>query len=385
MIDAVTQSLKESRTPRRIHRVAATSEVHHTSVAWRKLHDVSCVAENYRIREFTGCFCPNCPLAITYPLLMTIPHTQPATWPTDLPPARFAAHIQQAMPTACKVALLGLPDDLGVRLNNGRPGAAEGPRAFREALTKYGVAHPASGPLPRVFDAGDVIPATGTDAIALNETHNRVTEATRAILKLGLFPIAIGGGHDLTFAFARGVLEHLRSHVMPARTTPTAPHVLYFDAHLDVRDTAGSGMPFRRIAETCGVRSFAVVGAKPSVNSAEHAAYFASIGGRVVTHQSHALPAGTTDVLVSLDLDALDASHAPGVSAINPAGLSSLAVEQWIAWCAANPLVRCFDIMELSPPHDDNNRTARVAAHMFYTFLQGLATRPGFAHTGGVA
>ncbi len=314
---------------------------------------------------------------------MNIPHTQPAVWPADMPAARFAAHIQQALPTACKVAILGLPDDLGVRLNNGRPGAAQGPRAFREALAKYGVAHPASGPLPRVFDAGDVTPAPGNDATALAETHNRVTDATRAILDLGLFPVAIGGGHDLTFAFACGVLEHLRQRIMPARATPTAPHVLYFDAHLDVRDTPGSGMPFRRIAEVCGVRSFAVVGAKSSVNTAEHAAYFATIGGRLVTQPTHAIPAGATDILVSLDLDAIDAAHAPGVSAMNPAGLSSLAVEQWVAWCAANPQVRCFDIMELSPPHDDNNRTARLAAHMFYTFLQGLASRPGFMQTGG--
>ena len=314
----------------------------------------------------------------------SIPHTQPAHWPSEMPASRFAAHIQQAMPTACKVAILGLPDDFGVRLNHGRPGASQGPRAFRDALAKYGAAHPASGPLPRVFDAGDVIPASETAADALGETHKRVTTATRALLDVGLFPIAIGGGHDLTFAFARGVLEHLREKIMPKRTAATAPHVLYFDAHLDVRDTPGSGVPFRRIVEDCGVRSLAVVGAKPSVNSAEHAAYFTKVGGSVVVSQAQAVPAGATDVLVSLDLDVLDAAHAPGVSAMNPAGMSSASVESWIAWCGAHPLVRCFDIMELNPVHDENGRTARLAAHMFYTFLQGLAKRPGFAYTGGM-
>jgi formiminoglutamase len=317
--------------------------------------------------------------------LMTIPHTQPPSWPHDIPPARFASHIQQALPATCKVALLGLPDDLGVRLNNGRPGAALAPRAFREALARYGSAHPASGHLPRVFDAGDIIPASGNDAAALAETHTRITHATRALLDLDLFPIAIGGGHDLTFPFVRAVLAHLRERIMPTRTGPTAPHMLYFDAHLDVRDTPGSGMPFRRIAEECGVRSFAVVGAKSAVNSAEHAAYFTSIGGSVVTQQAQASPAGATDIAVSLDLDVLDASHAPGVSAMNPAGMSTAILEQWIAWCGSNPLVRCFDIMELSPPHDEQDRTARVAAHMFFAFLQGLATRPGFVRSGGAA
>ena len=34
----------------------------------------------------------------------------------------------------CRVALVGLPDDTGVELNNGRTGASKGPAAFRAAL-----------------------------------------------------------------------------------------------------------------------------------------------------------------------------------------------------------------------------------------------------------
>jgi formiminoglutamase len=192
-----------------------------------------------------------------------------------------------------------------------------------------------------------------------------------------MFPVAIGGGHDLTFAFMRGVIEYLKEQVVPRRSLPTRGHVLYFDAHLDVRDTAGSGMPFRRLIEDCGASSLSIVGAKPSVNSAEHAAYFASKGGRLVTSADQAVPAGMTDVLVSLDMDVVDASHAPGVSAMNPAGLSSTDIEAWVSWVGKHPLVRCFDIMELCPPHDENERTVRLAAHLFYTFLQGFATREG--------
>jgi formiminoglutamase len=210
-----------------------------------------------------------------------------------------------------------------------------------------------------------------------------VTEAVEALLRLDLFPIAIGGGHDLTFPFVRGVIKHLTQRVSPARSFATRTHMLYFDAHLDVRDTPGSGMPFRRLIEDCGVRSLSVVGAKPHVNSAEHASYFARSGGRLVTQPGAAVPAGITDVFVSLDLDVLDASAAPGVSAMNPAGLSTESVEGWIAFAASHPLVRCFDIMELAPPHDDKGRTARIAAHMFHTFLQGLARRPGML-TGAI-
>ena len=116
--------------------------------------------------------------------------TSPAG-PQGIPTSRLAAHFH-AVPVGCKVAVLGIPDDEGVRLNNGRLGAKDGPRALREALAKYGVSEPEGFEWPRIFDAGDVQP--GKD---IHETHDRVTAATAAILDHGLFPIAIGGGHDL--------------------------------------------------------------------------------------------------------------------------------------------------------------------------------------------
>src|SRR5687767_8945741 len=65
-----------------------------------------------------------------------LPHTTPPSWPADLPPTRFAAQIRTDSAEGCAIALLGLPDDLGVRLNGGRPGAAEGPTAFLAALAR---------------------------------------------------------------------------------------------------------------------------------------------------------------------------------------------------------------------------------------------------------
>ena len=41
-------------------------------------------------------------------------------------------------PLLAPLGLIGLPDDLGVRLNGGRPGAAAGPAALRVALERLG-------------------------------------------------------------------------------------------------------------------------------------------------------------------------------------------------------------------------------------------------------
>jgi formimidoylglutamase len=292
--------------------------------------------------------------------MIKIPHTKPADWPIEIARDRFAATIRHDSLEGCRVALLGLPDDTGVKLNRGRPGASRGPAAFREALARYGAADPAGLDLPRVFDAGDVVVTPGS----LQETHDRVTNATAAILEHGLFPIAIGGGHDLTFPFVRAVAARYPQ-----------PAGIYFDAHLDVRETPGSGMPFRKLVEVCGVKALHLHGFRPLVNSGEHQAWFKAHGGKTYPDASRVTLPKAKNLFASFDLDVLDAAQAPGVSALNPAGWTVGEAAKWVAACGASKAVRCFDLMELNPVHDTEGRTARVAAHLFLTFLAGFARR----------
>lgn len=231
-------------------------------------------------------------------------------------------------------------------------------------------------PYPKVFDAGDIVPAAGDSVAALEETHQRVTAATRAILDLGLFPIGIGGGHDLTFAFVRAAVEKFGPM-----------NGVYFDAHLDVRETAGSGMPMRKLVETCGVKVLHVHGLNPFVNTREHGEWFERNGGRVrnVRPQSRDVAAddrGDDDVppgnvFASFDMDVLDGSVAPGVSAVNPCGWDASRAAAWVDAMGLSPRVKCMDFMELNPAFDVDGRTARVAAHLFLVFLRAFAERRG--------
>ncbi len=288
--------------------------------------------------------------------MLTIPHTRKGLWPSGISAGRLAAMIQRGNHVGCQIALLGLPDDTGVKLNHGRSGAAAGPTAFRAALTGYGNEQPN---WPRVYDAGDVEPADSMDV-----THDRVTAATKALLDAGLFPIAIGGGHDLTYPFVRAVAAKY-SHLAG----------IYFDAHLDVRETSGSGMPFRRLIENCGVSALHLHGYRPMVNSPEHFAWFSQHGGKTYPDGSPISLPSEENIFASFDLDVLDASHAPGVSALNPAGWTVQESEQWVRACGEAPSVRCFDVMELNPRFDVDGRTARIAAHLFLTFIEGFSRR----------
>ncbi len=305
-----------------------------------------------------------------------IPHTQPAQWP-ETSPSRLAARIRplatSATSDARTVCLLGCPDDTGVGMNGGRVGARGGPAALRAALARYGVAEPAP-PLvayPPVYDAGDVVPGATMD-----ETHARVSAASRAIVERGLFPVAIGGGHDLTFAFVRGVIEGLRG--TRAAAVPVAG--VYVDAHLDVRAEPGSGMPMRALVERCGIRSLTCIGTEPLVNSAEHAAWFAAHGGRAagVREAGQSAPDAWVPAqpcFVSMDMDGLDAAYAPGVSATNPCGLDPATVSAIAHAAGCSSSVTCFDIMELNPAFDVDGRTARLAAYLFLSFVTGHAER----------
>ncbi len=299
--------------------------------------------------------------------MLTLPHCSPPKYPGGISPARFAATIRTDSPEGCSVAILGMPDDLGVRLNHGRPGAKEGPRAVRKALAAYGVAEPYGVELPRVFDAGDVEPAAGDGIEALVETHRRVSAVSEMLTKIGLVVIGLGGGHDLTYPLVRGVWKARQNRPMSG---------LYFDAHLDVRDTPGSGMAFRKLIEDKIASDLRIVGFSPLVNQSTHVEWFMKNRGAIHPAERPALEGlNMRGGFVSVDLDCVHMGSAPGVSAPNPGGLTAVQVAADLFMLGRNHEPACLDFMELCPAHDDGGRTARLEAHFILNFLFGMGMR----------
>ena len=69
---------------------------------------------------------------------------------------------------------------------------------------------------------------------------------------------------------------------------------------------------------------------------------------------------------------ALAAAGLVAVSALAPAPAEAQRhVQRW----GSDPRVACFDIMELSPTHDESGRTSRLAARLFLAFLAAWSTR----------
>lgn len=309
--------------------------------------------------------------------------TRPGDWP-EVAAGRFGAGIidlhrplpdfafrQQACLAAAGrafsgIGLLGLADDEGVRLNGGRTGAAAGPDALRRALAGYGAAGSVAlaGFAIPVFDLGNIVPGE-----TLDDTHTRVSATVGAMLEAGLMPIGIGGGHDLTFPEVRAVIDAL---IKPEDLSLDG---VYFDAHLDVREQPGSGMPFRRLIEHGGIGALHLFGFDAFSNTRAHFDWFEHHGGRLAEWPSHQWPHSRAQ-FVSICLDVIDMAQAPGVSAPAPVGLPAARIAEYAEAAGRNPTVCCFDIMELSPVQDEHGRTARLAAHLLLRFLAGLTRRP---------
>ena len=317
-------------------------------------------------------------------------YVAPAPWP-EMGGGRLAAGILRGEAALSRfrkgagpglaVVLLGLPDDTGVALNLGRTGAAAGPTAFRAALTRYGTPYDLlrrGVPGVEVLDMGDVSPVEGGDGQALMGTHERVSQTLAAVHDAGFLPVCVGGGHDLTLPTVRALSRHLGGVALGA---------INVDAHLDVRHELGSGMPFRALIEDgcMDPGRFTVFGAGRFVHVEEHLRWLEGKGGVIVDVETARRDPGALDAafdrafrapgFVSVDLDALDGAFAPGVSAVNPDGLDVSTVGALVERAGRATAVRHLDFMELSPPHDVDGRTARVAAHLFLRFLAGLAER----------
>lgn len=273
--------------------------------------------------------------------------------------------------------LLGLPYDGGIP---SRPGARFGPKALREALSSFG-SFDGQRELGEVVDMGD-LPLVSMNAAV---THGRVEEAARNLFASGARPLFIGGDHGLTGSLLRG-LAAARPGLRLALIT--------LDAHLDVReydgeDSLSSGTPFRRALETSiltGSRT-AMIGIRRFANSRYYLSWAREQGIHLYSVEDVAergavaiarealsrVMEGADALYLSVDIDAADAAVAPGVSAVGVGGLSSRELLDVVRTVSAEPRLLGADLMELSPPHDENARTAKLAARLLLEVLSARA------------
>jgi agmatinase len=255
--------------------------------------------------------------------------------------------------TAGSVALIGVPLDEN---SSYLRGPAQAPSRIREALysgassdcSEDGTVVLGSG---RFFDAGDVGAGSGSAALQTIEA------GVLSVLERGARPLSLGGDHSVTFPIVRAL----------AAAHPDLA-ILQFDAHPDLYDTFDGNRfshasPFARIMEAGLARRLVQVGIR-SINRhlREQAERFEV---EMVMMRDLTPDLGFTfeqPVYVSIDLDALDPSVAPGVGHHEPGGLGMRDLLRILE--RSRGRVVGADVVELNPLRDLAGTTAAVAAKL---------------------
>jgi len=289
------------------------------------------------------------------------------------------------VPTSLSIMLIGFCCDIGVRRNQGRPGAHQGPQALRTALTNLAV-HTTQA---IIYDAGNIV----CHSDDLEQAQRALAHAVQAIVQQGYFPMVLGGGHETAWGHYQGLEMAGKAEQL---------QILNIDAHLDLRDTLNnptgtpgnmsmgtSGSSFwqiyqQRVAQglpfhyTCyGVQPYAntpsLLTRAREINTKiwwasdihQNASQYMTAALREIDHT-------TTPIYLSICLDAFASCFAPGVSAPQINGLFLQHVQPIIDHLARKKRLVSVDIVELSPYHDSDQRTAKLAAHLLLSLTHSL-------------
>ncbi|WP_122156719.1 formimidoylglutamase [Paraburkholderia sp.] len=269
--------------------------------------------------------------------------------------------------------LVGFGSDEGVRRNQGRIGAAHAPKELRRALAGL----PAKA-LNALLDAGDVLCDDGDLEAAQQELGRVVAD----ILACGGRPLVFGGGHEVAWGTYGGLRAHL------GELSQRKLLIVNFDAHFDLRQIrpGNSGTPFDQIACDCAARgvpfNYACFGISDLANTG---ALFERAQQLAVEYvldtdmqesqlqqrlgQLDRLIDGADDIYLTIDLDVLPGSTAPGVSAPAALGVPLAVVEAMVLRLRASGKLRAADIAEYNPSLDQDKRTARAAARLAHRIL----------------
>ncbi|MCY4509900.1 MAG: arginase [Acidobacteria bacterium] len=318
------------------------------------------------------------------------------------------------MSSRAPVSVIGVPLDLGA----GRRGVDMGPSAMRNAglvdrIRSLGREVSDEGNLaaPVVESLGGPGDENARYLAEIAAVLEALAEQVRRVRLTGRLPVVLGGDHSIALGTVSGMASATGGGTARERIG-----LLWIDAHTDANtpETSPSGnlhgMPLAAIlgkgpdaltrvggfaagAARLSPANAAVIGAR-SVDP-EEAAVVASLGVRVYTMEEvdrrgmspvvdEALGRvldGTGGFHLSLDVDALDPSAAPGVGTPVPGGLTVREVHAVMERAAASGGLRSLEVAEVNPILDVRNRTAELAVH-FVSSALGKRVLGGFSQFG---
>ncbi len=289
------------------------------------------------------------------------------------------------------VEVFGYPDDEGIRINGGRPGAAQAPDRIRKylyrmtpnPLTQVNTHIPARLPDLNLLDHGNL----DVSSMSLALRHDTAAAAVEAALDRGSRVLTFGGGHDYGFADSAGFIRFCQKNDIK-NGQKQRPLILNFDAHLDVRPVdrgLSSGTSFFRMLESFPETDFAEIGVQGQCNASAHLEWALARNVRIVWHEEQMLSGLSLVELttrrleewlerprpafLSIDIDAFSSAYAMGCSQSWATGLEPNSFFPLLHLLLKRLDVRVVSLYEVSPPLDQDDRTAKLAAQIAHRSL----------------
>ncbi len=265
------------------------------------------------------------------------------------------------------VGIIGFKCDEGVRRNKGRVGAYHAPDEVRRALSSIPGHLVSSG---KLYDFGNVSCDDGN----LEQAQAELGECVKKMIGFNIFPIIIGGGHEVAYGHFLGLKPYWKQGRQVG--------ILNFDAHFDMRpydETTSSGTMFKQIADELANEKLAFqymcIGIQRYGNTKhlfdmakQYGCEYiledemAQLGMERVMKQIHAFIQRNDAVMVTLCSDVIGAGYAPGVSAPQPFGMEPKVLRALLKETVKHKKIVSFDIAEINPKLDLDNRTVKLAA-----------------------
>jgi agmatinase len=278
------------------------------------------------------------------------------------------------------VAVLGAPTD---DLVSDRPGTRHGPRAIRAAGCPPGPhleARLDAFAELRVVDFGDaaVVPADP------ERTHEQIERTVAQVVTAGAIPVVLGGDHSITEPNVRAVA---------ARHGPVG--LVHFDAHTDTGSEVfgverSHGTPMYRLVRDGHVegRRYVQIGLRGYWPGEEEFSWqrehgitalfmydVRDLGIREIVERAVAA-VGDGPVFLTVDIDVLDPTVAPGTGTPEPGGMTAVDLLWACRELARRLELVGLDVVEVLPTAIGSaDITALVADRVVREALTGIALR----------
>lgn len=262
------------------------------------------------------------------------------------------------------ICFVGYDTDDGVVRNLGRKGAEGGSNAIRKAMQSF----PAVENLA-LYDYKNL------KSKVLEEAQDEYSSKIAKVIEKGIFPIGLGGGHDIAYGSYRGVRK-----AYPDKKIG----LINFDTHLDIRpydNGPSSGTSFKQILDSDDNTAYSIIGYKKQGNTKrllETANKYNTLildeeyEENYIIENIKKFISGVDVVYITFCMDVFDAPYAPGVSAPTIMGLDPKKGKRILREIMKSGKVVCVDFAEVNPVYDIDSRTAKLAGALIYDIMLNM-------------